>query len=129
MAASSSSTPTPTQTRPLFPAEPVEYMSLETGDGHLFLVDKEAVQRSSGTLRVMIEAQASLDTVDDLEKGQKFVKLEELGAAAVAGVLEYLYWRKRWINVVSEKIQDWPVPRDKPALIQEMLAAAHFLEV
>lgn len=121
---------TPTQTRPLFPSEPVDYMRIETDDGHLFIFDKEAAQRSSGTLRVMIEAQAALDTTVEPEANRVIaMKIADHGSRAVDGVLSFLYWRKRWINVVVEKIQDWPIPRENQALIQEMAVAAHFLEV
>lgn len=119
-----------TQTRPLFPSEPVDYMSIELDDGHLFIFDKESAQRSSGTLRVMIEAQAALDSTQELETNSKVaMKIADHGSRAVDGVLSYLYWRKRWINVVIEKIQDWQMPRENQALIQEMAVAAHFLEV
>lgn len=135
MAATSSASspavaPVATQTLPLFPEEPVEYMRVELEDGHLFIFDKEAATRSSGTLRVMIEARNALDTVPEAETNKIFeMKIADHGTLAFQGILTFLYWRKRYINCVIEKIQDWPIPRENQALLQEMAVCAHFLEI
>ena len=117
------------QVRPLFSTDAVEYMHITTEDGHLFICDKEAVHRSSGTLKVMIEAQSALNSVG--EESKPIVSIPIQGghsSPAVAGCLEFLLWRKRWINVVIDKIIDWVAPTDQ-LLVQEMADASDFFDL
>lgn len=130
-AVASSSSPSPAkhvQTRALFPSQPVEYMHLLNSDGCLFIVDMEAMNRFSGTMSAMIDAQATLNDIGIENNNLVSIHLSDLTFLGITGVIQYIYWRKRWINVVVDKIQDWKSDGCHQ-LVQEIAVAAHFFEV
>lgn len=103
----------------------VQYMSIETDDGHLFIFDKGAAQKYSGTLRSMIEAQTVLDSAEGmLPQKRVSMKIAEHTSPAIDGILEFLYFRKKWVAPAP----NWAPPKFKENLCKEMLVAAHFLE-
>ena len=106
---------------PLFTDEPIEYIRLESAEGHVFFVDKNAAMLSS-TIAGFFDP--LLASVADLSVP---ILLGGIGTRALEVTVEFLYYRKRWKNVVVETIPEYKIERD-PLTVQEALVAGAFLD-
>jgi elongin-C len=99
---------------------PVEYIKLESADGHVFVVDQEAAC-ASATIAALFSPEIREMT---LASG-KPIRFGEIGTAILEKVCQYFYYKKKYSKVVTEKIPDFDIP---PKIALELLMAANFLD-
>ena len=113
--------------KPLFSSDPIDYIKLTSEEGpdqHIFIVDKDAAVRYSSTIKDLInisqemekgglqddQAASSSSAVADLHP----IEFREIPMRALETCVKFFYWKKRWANVVTERIPDFPLPSEEP---------------
>ncbi len=113
---------------PIFSDAPIEYIGvvLESTD-HLFLFDRD-LTRFSGLLTPFFIAQETLGngqtTILNLPRESVNVVTR-----AMDNVLDFMYWRKRWENDLSQPVQQWVIPRSQQRLLHEIAILSEYLEI
>jgi hypothetical protein len=98
--------------KPLFSNEPISYLKLESEEGHVFIVDLDAAVSFSDTIRSQLEIQRSISEFHDLKKDEIPILAFPFPTRALENFCKWLLYKKRWNNVVTEKIPNHPLPKD-----------------
>ena len=129
MAASSESTPVIPNPKPLFTTDPVEYIKLTSEEGenqHVFIIDKDAALRYSSTIKDLLGIAQDMKDLNDPSTSagpEMNIEFREIPTRALEVCVKFFYWKKRWANVVTERIPEFPLPTDKNIALNTLVAA------
>lgn len=98
----------------------VEYIKLQSSDGHVFIVDQEAACASA-----TIAALFSVEIREMTLASDNPIHFKEVGTAILEKVCQYFYYKKKYSQVVTEKIPEFELPSEHAL---ELLMAANFLD-
>ena len=104
-------------------AVPVEYIRLQSAEGHTFIIDRDAAKKSSSTISNMFAPEIMEIAADG--GASHPVILGDIGTRILEKVCSYFYYKKRYTKVVNEKIPEFEIP---PDIALELLMAANFLD-
>lgn len=126
---------------PLFSTEPVVYIGLRSynpdGSTHLFIVDQDAFTRYSGTVNDLVkttaefEAQIQVKVEGELSDDPASQNIDNLVVFDFKNIdkqsMDYCvmfpFWKKRFCNVVTERIPDFIVPSSKEEGVKFLIAS------
>jgi len=141
---SSSEQPQAKPEKPLFSSDPIEFIriesELEDGQPHVFIVDKDAIVRYSKTIESLVNIQSEMSSMmpsssgttlsDDAETSSPGpvvaeypLEFREIPQRAMENVMDFCYWKKRWANVVTERIPDFNRATEKNLALHVLVAA------
>lgn len=159
---SSSTEVKPSNAKPLFTSDPVEYVKVTTDPteeegSHIFIFDKDATKRYCNQIKDLLNIASEMNIhlgdgsssssssapscsssettlVDDQpsESSSSVFKpvVEEhpiefrmIPKQVMDVIIAFVYWKKRWAEVVTERIPDFPLPEDKNLALQALVAA------
>lgn len=143
--------PTAPVGRPLFSSDPIEYIKLVSEEGHIFIIDKDAAMRYSSTIKDNMSISDDMDKQSTNNKPTCSSSLSDDGESSVSSVVtnagptpisqldpiefreiptkamdkccQFFYWKKRWANVVTERIPDFPTPTEKVLALNTLVAS------
>jgi transcription elongation factor B subunit 1 len=101
----------------------VEYIKLQSAEGHIFIIDRDAAKKASTTIANMF-APEIMEIASDGGAAHPVV-LGDIGTRILEKVCSYFYYKKRYAKVVNEKIPEFDIP---PEIALELLMAANFLD-
>ena|SRR3989338_8407940 len=101
----------------------VEYIKLQSAEGHTFIIDRDAAKKASSTIANMF-APEIIEIASDTGFSHPVI-LGDIGTRILEKVCSYFYYKKRYAKVVNEKIPDFEIP---PEIALELLMAANFLD-
>eukprot|EP00010_Vexillifera_abyssalis_P007029 CAMPEP_0201546300 /NCGR_PEP_ID=MMETSP0173_2-20130828/2624_1 /ASSEMBLY_ACC=CAM_ASM_000268 /TAXON_ID=218659 /ORGANISM="Vexillifera sp., Strain DIVA3 564/2" /LENGTH=112 /DNA_ID=CAMNT_0047954925 /DNA_START=55 /DNA_END=393 /DNA_ORIENTATION=+ len=99
---------------------PINYIRLESAEGHVFVVDEDAA-RASQTIAAMFAPEIK----PIMEASGNPIQFNEIGTPILEKVIKYFYYKKKYSKVVTEKIPDFQI---EPEIALELLMAANFLD-
>jgi hypothetical protein len=124
MAAESSQAPV--NPRPLFSDANIDYLKIIAGEGedqHVFIIDKDAAVKYSSTVRDMLSIGAELPTGTSDDSSIPELEFRDYPMKSIEVAIQFFYWKKRWANVVVERIPDFPLPTDKNVALNTLVVA------
>ena len=101
----------------------VEYIKLQSAEGHIFIIDRDAAKKASSTIANMF-APEIIEIASDGGSSHPVI-LGDISTRILEKVCSYFYYKKRYAKVVNEKIPDFDIP---PEIALELLMAANFLD-
>lgn len=145
---SSSEQPQTKTEKPLFTSDPIEYIKIESetneqGQTHVFIVDKDALRRYAKIIDDLINIQTEMASLpqsssssgtslcdDGAETSEPQIAIEkcsfefrEIPKRAIETICDFAMWKKRWANVVTERIPDFPLPSEKNHALHVLVAS------
>lgn len=159
---SSSTEVKPSNEKPLFTSDPVEFVKITTdpsedGGEHIFIFDKDAAKRYCNQIKDLLNIAVEMNNQfgdssssssssssapscsssettlvdDDQPSTSEFtpsveehpIEFRMVPKQVMDVIIAFVYWKKRWANVVTERIPDFPLPEDKNLALQALVAA------
>jgi hypothetical protein len=131
--------------KPLFTDDHIQYIKIISGEGEdqqIFILDKDAAMRFSSTISDLFNigdqmkemgvqddpsfpssSSSSTSPPSSLIPHDAFLEFRELPGRALEICIKFFYWKKRWQNVVIERIPDFPLPADRNIGLHTLIAA------
>lgn len=107
----------------LFSDDPVKYIKIETGDGHIFIVDENALKAHSSTIAGLLDP-----LLAGFSDPSQPIEFDGIAMRAMEVGIEFAYYKKRWIPDVYNTMPEFELPPDKN-LQEEVLCASQFLDL